>query len=712
MGVSVVVPFHKGIHYLEDCLESLSKQTIKEFEVLLVRDHVEEETDQIVAKFQDKMDITVIDSEKHSGVSAARNLGIQKAKQEYLYFLDSDDYIQDNTLEQLIRKMDDEKADAVYGTTKYTWLNYHNFFITKEPEYAVQEYCGDWKKDLILCRPEFPLITVCNILMKKEVLFDENLRIFSDLPYLSGVVNNCKNIVFCGDAVYIKRRHNDEIQFPSLTYGSRKDYWEQLGMSLLKMQENVSDDMRNLVDKKLFEFLLKKIQDIRLDKAVRWEKSVFSNLHHYMETIPEKTINSMERSGRMLAKGGRSAEIAKWKRKADLIWKKRKIIRVLQNRSYRMQTLTHMFFQKFSQKDNWIVFESFLGKNYSDSCKYIYEYLLKHYGDQYKFIWIINDDSIEIPGNPVRIKRFSLRYYYYITRAKYWVNNMRQPKWFDKRDEQVFLETWHGTPLKKLVFDMDDVFSATPNYKMIVYSQSRNWDYLISDNPFSTEVFQSCFLYDKENILETGYPRNDILYAPNRDELSSSIKAKLGIPENKKVILYAPTWRDDEFYEQGEYKFQLKLDLKYLREELGQEYMVLLRTHYFIADSIDVTGMEDFVVNVSKYSDIADLYMISDICITDYSSVFFDYANLRRPILFFTYDLEKYRDVLRGFYISIENDVPGPLLFTNEEIVDAVKNIDQIEEQYRDKYDKFYERFCSFDDGHAAERIVEQVFEC
>ena len=123
-----------------------------------------------------------------------------------------------------------------------------------------------------------------------------------------------------------------------------------------------------------------------------------------------------------------------------------------------------------------------------------------------------------------------------------------------------------------------------------------------------------------------------------------------------------------------------------------------------------MTGMEDFVVNVSKYSDIADLYLISDICITDYSSVFFDYANLRRPILFFTYDLEKYRDVLRGFYISIEDDVPGPLLFTNEEIVDAVKNIDKIEEQYRDKYDQFYERFCSFDDGHAAERIVERVF--
>lgn len=232
-----------------------------------------------------------------------------------------------------------------------------------------------------------------------------------------------QNIVYCADAVYIKRRHNDEIQFPSLSYGDRKDYWKQLGQSLLKMQEDVSADVKDSVDKKLFEYLSEKIQNIRQDRAANWEKSTFSDLHLYMKNISEATINGMPKSGRMLARAGKADEISKWKRKADLIWKKRKIIRVFRSRSYRMQTITHMFFQKFSQKNNWIVFESFLGKNYSDSCKYIYEYLLKHYGDQYKFIWIINDKSFKIPGNPVRIKRFSFRYYYYLTRAKYWVNN-------------------------------------------------------------------------------------------------------------------------------------------------------------------------------------------------------------------------------------------------------------------------------------------------
>ena len=120
--------------------------------------------------------------------------------------------------------------------------------------------------------------------------------------------------------------------------------------------------------------------------------------------------------------------------------------------------------------------------------------------------------------------------------------------------------------------------------------------------------------------------------------------------------------------------------------------------------------MEDFVFNVSQYPDIAELYLISDICITDYSSVFFDFANLKRPILFFTYDLEKYRDILHGFYLDIQKDVPGPLLRTNDEVIDAIKNIEEIEQQYKEKYNEFYNKFCCFDDGHAAERLVNMIF--
>ena len=147
-----------------------------------------------------------------------------------------------------------------------------------------------------------------------------------------------------------------------------------------------------------------------------------------------------------------------------------------------------------------------------------------------------------------------------------------------------------------------------------------------------------------------------------------------------------------------------------LKQELGDEYVVLLRTHHYIADNLDVTGLEDFAFNLSKYDDIAEVYLISDICITDYSSVFFDFANLKRPMLFYTYDLDKYRDVLRGFYIDMETELPGPLVYTTQEVVERIKNIDALNEEFSNRYEQFYQRFCSWEDGNASKRVVDIVF--
>ena len=177
-----------------------------------------------------------------------------------------------------------------------------------------------------------------------------------------------------------------------------------------------------------------------------------------------------------------------------------------------------------------------------------------------------------------------------------------------------------------------------------------------------------------------------------------------------KIILYAPTWRDDEFYGHAKYKFTLQLDLAKMQKELGDEYIILLRTHYFIADVLDLSEYEGFAYNLSKYDDIARLYLISDVLITDYSSVFFDYANLRRPMLFFTYDLEKYRSVLRGFYIDVEEELPGPMLMTTDEVIGALQNIEKVVTEYSDKYTVFCDKYCAWEDGTAAKKVVETVF--
>ena len=152
------------------------------------------------------------------------------------------------------------------------------------------------------------------------------------------------------------------------------------------------------------------------------------------------------------------------------------------------------------------------------------------------------------------------------------------------------------------------------------------------------------------------------------------------------------------------------MDLDLMRRELSQDTVILLRTHYHISDILDLSEYAGFVYNGSQYEDVSRLYLASDICITDYSSVFFDFANLRRPMLFFVYDLDEYADEIRGLYFDMETTLPGPLLHTNDELLAALKNMDPIVEKYKDRYDAFYEKFCSVDDGHASERIIEKVF--
>jgi CDP-glycerol glycerophosphotransferase len=301
-----------------------------------------------------------------------------------------------------------------------------------------------------------------------------------------------------------------------------------------------------------------------------------------------------------------------------------------------------------------------------------------------------------------------LDYYRHLAQSEYVIFNTRHPKRIVKKEDQVYVCTWHGTPLKRLGFDQGNLYLDNPRSKHAYRKDSSEWDYMISPNPYTTDILRSAFAYEGE-IIESGYPRNDILYNASSEDIEK-IRESLKLPKDKKIILYAPTWRDDDYYDTASVKFNLQLDLNRLKEEFQDEYIVLLRLHYFIADNVDLSGCEDFAFNVSDYEDIAELYLISDLLITDYSSVFFDFANLRRPILFYTYDLEKYENVLRGFYIDINTEVPGPLLKNNDEVVEAISNIDSIEKEYKERYDEFYDRFCSIEDGNASQRIYNRLW--
>ena len=329
-------------------------------------------------------------------------------------------------------------------------------------------------------------------------------------------------------------------------------------------------------------------------------------------------------------------------------------------------------------KDNVILFESSNGRNYTGNPKYIYEEMVRQGLDKkYKCIWSFQNPAIEI---------FDSRHQYYLRKNK----------------KTKYIQTWHGTPLKKLALDMEKVnMSGHQNIEKYRENFAKNtsaWDYLISQNSYSSEIFKRAFAFDGE-MLEIGYPRNDILINENNETKINEIKNKLGIDKNKKIILYAPTWRDNEYYDSGVYKFATEMDFNAMKNALSDDYVLIVWEDY-----------EDFVIECNEMWDIQELYLISDILITDYSSVMFDYALLNRPILFFTYDMEFYKDNLRDFYFDI-NTVPGPLIETTEELVDFIKNNTKEEyfEKYGDKYQAFKEKYNEFDDGNASNNIIKLI---
>lgn len=734
MKISVIIPFSHYPHYLKECLESLKTSAFQDFETLLVVDKEHDCIDDVIKEYSF---VRVIESQVH-GCAACRNVGMQYAMGEYIYFLDADDYVLENTLGLLAIHAHGE--DIVYGAISNTWNNKANYlekianqeidpedleekqrlheekvdaYRLKNPDESEHRLQSVYY--LLRVKKGIRSITALGILFKTTFIrqngftFDENYRYYSDMTFLCPVLDRLTSQVRVEDAIYVKRKHNDPINYPALSQEESDDRFEERCKAVETTRSLIDENgiVRYYLDFKLIHFFTRSMSKrLRRSQDERWRNEYFTMIIPYIEKCRPDVLDELSRNNAKMVRALLNHDLKGVQKQVRWVLGKKKFKKMLKNKNTAYKLAYFHRYLKQPVKENVILFETFMAKNYSDSPKYIYEYIAQNH-PEYECVWAINDGA-KIPYGAKTVKRFSFQYAYYLAVSKYLVFNVRPPLWYRKREEQVFLETWHGTPLKRLVFDQEEVTSASPKYKQQFYRQRKDWDFLVSANPFSTKTFRSCFLYEGE-MLEYGYPRNDILYWPNKDEIAQQLKEKLGIPKAKKTILYAPTWRDDQHYGSGQYKFELALDLKLMKERLQDDYVVLLRTHHYISDHIDVSGLGDFVINLSSYDDISEIYLISDICITDYSSVFFDYANLKRPILFYTYDFDKYKNQLRGFYIDMNTEVPGPLLYTSEQVVQAIEDIDEITEEYKERYDQFYDRFCCYDDGHASEHVAEAM---
>lgn len=357
-----------------------------------------------------------------------------------------------------------------------------------------------------------------------------------------------------------------------------------------------------------------------------------------------------------------------------------------------------------------ILFDSFTGRQFSDSPHSVYAELRSRGGEwaDYPMSWLVADGQVNLPPDLTQVRHYGTDFYESLARCRYLVTNSRQPAWFTRRPGQTVVQTWHGSMLKRIGFDIENIRGKSRDYHEKLAWETQQWDYLVSPSPWATPILRRAFRFDGE-ILETGYPRNDIFFSADRDAIAARTRRRLGLPDDKKVILYAPTWRDDKYYTRGKHKLDLHLDLRRMYEKLGDDHVLLVRRHPRVVDSVPNVGT-NFVYDVSLYPEIMELFLVTDILVTDYSSMMFDFANTGRPMLFFTYDIESYRDNLRGFYFDFEETAPGPLLLGSDDVISSIVDIDGVAESYREKYRAFTEQFCPLDDGNAAARVVDRVF--
>jgi CDP-glycerol glycerophosphotransferase (TagB/SpsB family) len=342
---------------------------------------------------------------------------------------------------------------------------------------------------------------------------------------------------------------------------------------------------------------------------------------------------------------------------------------------------------------NAVFFESFYGQNASCNPLALDRALALARPDIPRY-WGVRDASVVVPEGSVALLEGSEQWWRMRGSARLIVINDWLRNRYRKRPHQKVLQTWHGTMLKKLALSRSGL-RLRPT--LATLRERSRWSILLSQNRYATRIFRRAYLYAGP-VWEEGYPRDDALLGGD----AAAVRAKLGIADDAKVLLYAPTWRDDRPDRIDH------LDVSSFTERLGDGYVTLIRGHSRTlqpGSDLHAGG----VIDVTSYPDVSELFLVADALITDYSSVMFDFSVTGKPIYFFTPDLDRYREVLRGFYFDLIAVAPGPVVRDANELIELVRNPDATARQYAQKYAAWRERFNPRDDGKAAERVIARV---
>lgn len=351
----------------------------------------------------------------------------------------------------------------------------------------------------------------------------------------------------------------------------------------------------------------------------------------------------------------------------------------------------------FVKTDNSLVLiNNYGGLKYGDSPRVLFEYIRsQHRYDHLRIVWAFNDVEKfkNIEGCSI-VKQDSFAYFITALKAKYWITNVNIERGLHfKKKNTVYLNTWHGMPFKKI----GNSVKGRSDYNCT------NVDFWCVEGEFTAEVYARDFNVRQDALLRCGLPRNDRLYHVTKDEVAV-LKNKMGIPLDKKVISYIPTWRDSK--DGGRhYDFSMPFDIVKWEELLAEDYVMLFRAHHFTNHLLNLKT-DHFIMDMSDYPDINDIFIVSDVMISDYSASIADYSILEKPVISYGYDYDDYEGD-RGFYLDLDEVMPNGVMRKEEDVLRHIQTMNYEEECHKTKK-MIKERFMNYG-GNATEICVRSL---
>ncbi|NGT72986.1 glycerophosphotransferase [Clostridium perfringens] len=359
-------------------------------------------------------------------------------------------------------------------------------------------------------------------------------------------------------------------------------------------------------------------------------------------------------------------------------------------------------FNHLPVKKNKIFFYSYYGSQYGCNPKYISEYITKNLPGKFDLVWAFS--SLELNGNIDGVRKvrvISLRYIYELCTSKIIITNFRTTDTFIKRKDQYYIQTWHSS-LRLKQIEKDTESTLPKDYVKMAKEDSKKIDLLLSGCKYSSDIFKRAFWYQGE-IFEHGTPRNDIFLKNNIVE-NKKIRCKLNINEDKKIILYAPTFRKNNKLDV--YNIDYSLILNTLRNKFDNEWIFLVKLHPHLISKSKYLALGEGVIDVTSYDDIQELLMVSDILISDYSSLMFDFALSEKPCFLYVPDIDEYIKADRKLYFNI-NELPFIAVKNNDELKSAIEDLNL--KSYRENLSKFLKKIGSFEDGRCCENLLKRI---